>query len=327
MNDVLVCAELTEKKEIDLLSLESLRPGRRLADELGSRLAVLLIGSDLGSAAEELAHYSADDVYVADSPGLKQYHPELYHRVLKNFCQKKKPKVVIMGNTLQANDLAPRVAFDLGTGLITDCIAVSSEGGGLVLKKPVYSGNIIAEYSIASDPAIVTIRARAFEKADRQESRKGGIIPVPEMIDEGKVTIEVIERVVKADEELHVGDASIIVAGGRGIGGKEGFTILSDLAKTIGAAVGASRPPCDLGWINSDAQVGQTGEIVGPELYIAVGISGSTQHIVGMAGSKTIVAINRDSMAPIFDIADYGIVGNYEEIIPAFKNAIIAEQL
>src|SRR4030043_1789717 len=125
MNDVLVYVELNDKREIDLLSLESLRPGRRLADELGSRLAVLLIGSDLGSAAEELTHYSIDDVYLADSPGLNQYHPELYHRVLKNFCQKKKPKMIILGNTLQANDLAPRVAFDLGTGLITDCIEVS----------------------------------------------------------------------------------------------------------------------------------------------------------------------------------------------------------
>ena len=325
MNDVLVYVEVNDRSEIDLLSLESLRPGRRLADELGSRLAVIVIGSDIGNVAEELTHYSADDVYLADSPCLKHYHPELYHRVLKNFCRKKMPKAVILGNTLQANDLAPRVAFDLDTGLITDCIAVSIEGGRLTFKKPVYSGNVIAEYGITSDPAIVAIRARAYEKADRQDSNRGGIIPIPDMIDEGKVAIEVIERVVKADDELRIGDAGIIVAGGRGIGGREGFTILSELAKAIGAAVGASRPPCDLGWINPDAQVGQTGEIVGPELYIAVGISGSTQHIVGMSGSKTIVAINKDPKAPIFDIADYGIVGNYEEIVPAFKNAIIAE--
>jgi electron transfer flavoprotein alpha subunit len=325
MNDVLVYVEINDKKEIDLLSFESLRPGRRLADELGGRLGVLVIGSDIGSIAEELTHYGADDIYVADSQSLKHYHPELYHRVLKNLYVKKKPKVIILGNTLQSIDLAPRVAFDLGAGLVTDCIAVSNEGGRLLFEKPVYSGHAIAQYHVVSDPAIVTIRARSQEKAERQELRKGEIIPIPEMIDEGKVTIEVIERVVKPDEELHVADADIIVAGGRGIGGKEGFDILSDLAKTIGAAVGASRPPCDLGWIKTDAQVGQTGEIVGPELYIAVGISGSTQHIVGMAGSKTIVAINKDSKAPIFDIADYGIVGNYEEIIPAFKNAVIAE--
>lgn len=317
-------AELNEKKEIDQISIECLRAGRSVADELGCRLTALIIGSDIGGAAEELTHYSVDDVYMADSTGLEHYHPELYHRVVKNLYLKTKPQAIIFGNTLLGLDLAPRVSFDLGTGLITDCIAVTIDGGRLVFTKPVYSGNVIAEYGIVSDPAIVTIRARTQEKADRHESAAGRVIPIPEMIDEGTVTIQVIERVVTADEGPQLEDADIIVAGGRGIGSKDGFTILSDLARVIGGAVGASRPPCDLGWVHSNAQVGQTGEIVRPSLYIAVGISGSTQHIVGMSGSKTIIAINKDSRAPIFEIADYGIVGNYEEIIPAFSNAINA---
>jgi electron transfer flavoprotein alpha subunit len=323
-SDILVYIELNEKKEIDQISLECLRAGRRLADERGSRLVALLIGSDIGDAAGELTHYTIDDVYVADSPALRHYHPELYHRVLKNLYLKTQPQAIIFGNTLLGIDLAPRISFDLGKGLITDCVAITIDGGDLIFVKPVYSGNVIAEYRIMSDSAIVTIRARTQEKADRRESVSGRIVPIPEMIDEGTVTLQVIQRVVNDGEDSHLENADIIVAGGRGIGSKEGFTILSDLAKNIGGALGASRPPCDLGWVHSNAQVGQTGEIVRPSLYIAVGISGSTQHIVGMSGSKTIIAINKDSRAPIFDIADYGIVGNYEEIIPAFSSAITA---
>lgn len=323
-SDILVYIELNEKKEIDQISLECLRAGRTLADETGSRLAALLIGSDIGGVAGELTHYSIDDIYVADSPGLRDYHPELYHRVLKNLYLKTKPQAVIFGNTLLGLDLAPRISFDLGAGLVTDCVGITIDEGRLTFVKPVYSGNVTAEYRVTSDAAIVTLRARTQEKADRQESGSGRIVPVPEMIDEGTVTLQVIQRVVNDNEGPQLENADIIIAGGRGIGSKEGFSILSDLAKNIGGTLGASRPPCDLGWVHSNAQVGQTGEIVRPSLYIAVGISGSTQHIVGMSGSKTIIAINKDSRAPIFDIADYGIVGNYEDIIPAFSSAINA---
>ncbi|MBP7735353.1 MAG: electron transfer flavoprotein subunit alpha/FixB family protein [Spirochaetes bacterium] len=323
-NDILVYAELTGKAGIDQVSLECLGIGRTLADKTGCRLTAVLIGSEISAAADELAHYPVDEIFTADSPALKHYIPELYQHVMKNLFLKMKPRAIIFGNTLAGLDLAPRLSFDLGAGLVTDCIALAFENGRLVPTKPVYSGNVMAEYRIESDLAIVTVRARSQDPAERRESAAAKIVPVPELIVESDTVVKVLERVVAENEGPQLEDADIIVAGGRGIGSKEGFRILSDLAKTIGAVVGASRPPCDLGWVDSNAQVGQTGEIVRPSVYFAVGISGSTQHIVGMSGSRTIIAINKDAQAPIFDIADYGIIGNYEEIIPAFSHAIIA---
>ncbi len=323
-NDILVYAELTGKSGIDQASLECRGIGRTWADEAGCRLTAVLSGSDIAAAADELAHYPVDEIFTADAPALKHYNPELYLHVMKNLSLKMKPHLIIFGNTLAGLDLAPRLSFELGAGLVTDCIALSIENGRLVPTKPVYSGNVMAEYRIESEPAIVTIRARSQDPAERRDSAAGKIVPIPELIVESGAVVTVIERVVTENEGPQLEDADIIVAGGRGIGSKEGFQILTDLAKTIGAVVGASRPPCDLGWVDSNAQVGQTGEIVRPSVYFAVGISGSTQHIVGMSGSRTIIAINRDAQAPIFDIADYGIVGNFEEIIPAFSHAIIA---
>jgi electron transfer flavoprotein alpha subunit len=324
-NDIIVYAEYNEKKEIDRLTLECLGAGRRLADDWGCGLGAVIIGENMSGPVNELINYSVDHVYVADSPGLKEFHPELYCGVMARLCRKIEPRAVLFGNTLPGLDLAPRVSFSLDTGLVTDCVAMWIEEGRVVLSKPVYSGNVIAEYNIESKPAVITVRAKTQEKAQRCDAYNGKIIPIAEMIDEKDVTVRVMERVLELEEGPQLDDADIIVAGGRGIGSKEGFGLLAELAKTLGAALGASRPPCDLGWINAKAQVGQTGEIVGPSVYIAVGISGSTQHIVGMYTSRTIIAINKDAQAPIFDIADYGIVGNYEEIIPSFSNALVAE--
>jgi electron transfer flavoprotein alpha subunit len=237
-------------------------------------------------------------------------------------CEQVKPKAILMGDTLLSLDLAPRVAFALNTGLLTDCVAIEGAGSQVEFVKPVYSSNVMAAYTFASEPCMVTLRSRVEEAATRQDEASGNITSVEVDLDVSAAATEVMERVVEEEEGIKLTDAEIIVSGGRGIGSAEGFEQLAQLAEVLGGAVGASRPPCDLGWAPSKAQVGQTGEKVAPSLYIAAGISGATQHIAGMQSSKKIVAINKDPKANIFRIADYGVVGECEEVVPALKEAI-----
>lgn len=321
-NPTLVFIEITDDGGIIPLSLECLSMGKKLAGELNTGLAVFIAGSNTGKAVEELKHYNINAIYSTDNPLLKEYQPEYYVSVFESLSSKIKPKAILFGNTLKAIDLAPRVAFRLNTGLITDCVGIEKRDGELQFIKPVYSSNIMAAFALNAEPFMATIRTRSIDPAERTESASGEIIPVDVNINESIKKIEILGKVLEEEEGPKLVSADIIVSGGRGIGGPEGFTLLSGLAKILGAALGASRPPCDLGWAPSKAQVGQTGEIVAPSVYIAVAISGSTQHLAGMSGSKKIVAINKDPNANIFGIADYGVVGNYEEIIPSFKNAL-----
>jgi len=233
-----------------------------------------------------------------------------------------KPKAIIFGDTLTSIDLAPRVAFSLTTGLITDCVAIECEEGEVYFIKPVYSGNVMAAYTFDREPFVVTLRSRAEEPAERSNVAGAEIIPIGVDLDLSDVNAEVVERVVEKQEGPTLTDAEVVVSGGRGIGGPAGFEQLRELAAALNAAVGASRPPCDHGWVPQRTQVGQTGAKVAPSLYIAIGISGATQHVAGMYRSKRIVAINRDPKANIFRIADYGVVGPFEEVLPAFREAI-----
>jgi len=226
-----------------------------------------------------------------------------------------------MPNTLTGVDLAPRVAWELGAGLVTDCVAIESDQGGPAFVKPVYSGNVMSVYSAATCPFMVSVRPRAFARLQPENSRPTETVPVSCAFNPNPRVV-VVKRLEEEIQGIRLETADRIVAGGRGIGGAEGFGQLRALADVLGAAIGASRPPCDLGWVAPAAQVGQTGEIVAPGLYIAVGISGSTQHLAGMSGAKTIVAINADPQASIFRIADYGVVGKYEEIIPTFTETL-----
>jgi electron transfer flavoprotein alpha subunit len=228
-----------------------------------------------------------------------------------------------MGDTLTSVDLAPRLAFFLDTGLITDCVAIESDESGVCFLKPVYSSNVMAAYAFASEPCIVTLRSRVEEAAEKADTQVAKVVPLDVKLDVSGLKTEVIERVSEDDAGLKLTDAEVIVSGGRGMGGPEGFEQLSELAKILNGAVGASRPPVDLGWATPKTQVGQTGEKVSPSVYIAVGISGATQHIAGMQGSKTIVAVNKDPKANIFRIADYGVVGTCEEVVPALKEALL----
>lgn len=319
---VLILAEVSDDNRILPISLECLIAGKRLAEVWGAGTAALVLGAGVGEAAREMARYEVGEVLWVDHPGLEGCHPELYSSAFLQVCEQVKPRAILMGDTLLSLDLAPRVAFALSTGLVTDFVAIEVEGSQVEFIKPVYSSNVMAAYTFASEPCMVTLRPRVEEAATRQDEANTVVTSMEVELDVSAAVTEVMQRVIVEDPGVKLTDAEIIVSGGRGIGGTEGFEQLARLAEVLGAAVGASRPPCDLGWAPSKAQVGQTGEKVGPSLYIAVGMSGATQQIAGMQGSKKIVAVNKDPKANIFRIADYGVVGNYEEVIPAFKEAV-----
>jgi electron transfer flavoprotein alpha subunit len=325
MNDhgtVLIFCQMDKGREILPISLECLTAGKRLAVAWEARLSALVMGADISEAVQEMACYGVDEVISVDHPGLENYQPELYTSAFLQVCERVKPKAILMGDTLTSLDLAPRVAFALDTGLITDCVSIEIAGSQVEFLKPVYSSNVTAAYAFASEPCMITLRSRVEEAAIKQDKPKAGVMTVEVELDASAAATEVMERVVEEGGGIKITNADIIVSGGRGIGGAEGFKQLAQLAEVLNAAVGASRPPCDLGWVSSRAQVGQTGEKVAPSLYIAVGISGATQHLAGMQDSKKIVAVNKDPRANIFRIADYGVVGSYEEVVPAFREAI-----
>lgn len=318
---VLVFVEQGPDRTVQSVSLECLTLGRKLAEFIGCRLFALVMGDSVEEATEEISRYDLDAVVRVEHPLLEAYQPELFVSAFKQVYEKTEPRAVLMGDTLTSVDLAPRLAFSLDTGLVTDCVGVESVQGEVRFIKPVYSGNVMAAYAFATEPYMATLRSRA-EGAPKKSNAACEIITVDVEPDASAVEIEVIRRVQEEQEGPGLTRADRIVSGGRGMGGSEGFGQLYELAGILGAAVGASRPPCDLGWTTPKAQVGQTGEKVGPSLYIAVGISGTTQHVAGMYGSKKIVAINRDPKANIFNIADYGVVGNHEEVLPAFQEAL-----
>jgi len=319
---VLVFVELNQGKAVLPISFECVTAGKMLVKALGGKLVGLIMGNAVEDAAREATLYALDCLCVVDHPLLAAYQPELYGSAFGQVCKRVKPKAIIFGDTLTSIDLAPRVAFSLTTGLITDCVAIECEEGEVYFIKPVYSGNVMAAYTFDREPFVVTLRSRAEEPAERSNVAGAEIIPIGVDLDLSDVNAEVVERVVEKQEGPTLTDAEVVVSGGRGIGGPAGFEQLRELAAALNAAVGASRPPCDHGWVPQRTQVGQTGAKVAPSLYIAIGISGATQHVAGMYRSKRIVAINRDPKANIFRIADYGVVGPFEEVLPAFREAI-----
>ena len=319
---VLVLVELDRDRNCLPVSLECLTLGRSLSAVLGGGLGALVMGNAAAAAAEELSRRDLDAVYRVEHPLLKAWHPELCLAAFVQACERIRPRAILMGDTLNAVDLAPRIAVTLNTGLVTDCVGLEFAQGEVEFLKPVYSSNVMAAYTFAAEPYLATMRSRSGSPGRKKEGSAADIIPVEVELDPATVKVEVVERFVEEDPENRLTGADIVVSGGRGMGGPEGFRQLAALAGVLGAAVGASRPPCDLGWAPARAQVGQTGEKVAPGVYIAVGISGATQHLAGMHGSRKIVAINRDPGANIFRVADYGVVGNYEEILPAFQEAL-----
>ena len=317
-NGVMVFGEVKEGK-LAASTTELLGCGRRLADELGQELACLLVGSDEGSLAQEAISFGADRVYVASDPLLKDYQADAYVFVTEKVAGQVMPQILLLGQTAIGRDLAPRLAFRLGTALTTDCVelALDPDSKLLLATRPVYGGNAQATFTSQTFPQMATVRAKAMSPLKRDDSRRGEIITVETGLDPASLRTEFLERVVAEVGGIRLEDAEIVVAGGRGIGGAEGFGQLGELAKILKGAVGASRPPCDNGWAPVANQIGLTGKIIAPDLYLAIAISGASQHITGCSGAKTVVAINKDPEANIFREASYGVVGDWKKVLPA----------
>ncbi len=317
--DVLVCGEIAEGK-LAPVTIELIGLGRKLADELGENVSTLLMGSQAGGLAQEAIAYGADNVYVAEDSLLDQYNSECYTLIATNLCQQAHPSIMLLGHTDIGMDLAPRLNARLGGGLAMDCMALSIDPATKLLSstRPVFGGNALATMvSKSARPQMATVRAKTVPPAERNDSRRGQVIPVEGKIDPSALKVKVVERIKEQVEGVKLEDAEVVVSGGRGMGGAENFGMLRDLANVLGGAVGASRPACDEGWVPARLQVGQSGKAVSPKLYIAVALSGAMAHLAGCSGSKVIVAINKDKEANIFSVARFGIVADYREVLPA----------
>ena len=316
---VLVCGEIADEK-LAPVTIELIGLGRKLANELGDPLCALLMGSKASGLAQEAIAYGADNVFVADDSLLDQYNSDAYTQIVAGVCQKALPSIMLLGHTDIGLDLAPRLNARVGGGLAMDCIALAIDPATKLLAsiRPVFGGNAHATMvSKSARPQMATVRAKTVPPAERNNSRQGQVIPVEGKVDPSAIKVKVVERIKESVEGVKLEDAEVVVSGGRGIGGAQNFAMLRDLASVLGAAVGASRPACDEGWVPARFQVGQSGKVVSPKLYIAVAISGAMAHIAGCLGSKVIVAINKDKDANIFSVAHFGVVGDYKQILPA----------
>ncbi|MCF8055564.1 MAG: electron transfer flavoprotein subunit alpha [Desulfocapsa sp.] len=307
------------------VSLELLGVGRKLADARGVKLSAVLIGADTGATAEKLIAYGADIVYRADDQAFTYFTDETYGAVLTDLISQHKPEVVLAGATAIGRSFIPGVANALGAGLTADCtqLDIREEDGALLQTRPAFGGNIMATIVCPSSrPQMSTVRPKVMKELEEDTSRSGAIVEVnlePAML-ESKV--RVLESVISEHDDVNIQESDILVGGGRGLDSEKGFELIRELAMHLNGAVSASRAVVDSGWIGYPHQVGQTGKTVAPKLYIACGISGAIQHVAGMQSSETIVAINRDENAPIFDVADFGIVGDLFEILPKLISKI-----
>jgi electron transfer flavoprotein alpha subunit len=317
MSTILTFAEQRDGK-LRRASLEVVSEARRLAGPLGSTVTAVVAGPGSESLAGELASYGADRVVVFEDPAFGTYATEAYARALAQTIAEVKASVVLVPFTAVGKDLTPRVAAKIGAGLASDCVAFEVKAGKLVARRPTYAGKAYATVEWSGEPQMATLRPNVFPLGQPDASRKAEVM---------KATVETGSRArvtaVKATAagKVQLTEAQIVVSGGRGLKGPEHFHLVEGLAEAMGAAVGASRAVVDAGWVDHQMQVGQTGKTVSPSLYVACGISGAIQHLAGMSSSKCIVAINKDADAPIFKVANYGIVGDVFEVLPKLTEA------
>lgn len=308
------------------VSLELLGQGRKMADDLGEKLVAMIPGNEIEDFAKMAIHYGADEAIVVDQKELKDYSTDGYTKAMCTLIKKYNPAVLLIGATNNGRDLGPRVSSRMQTGLTADCteLGVDSETRLVKWTRPAFGGNLMATILCPDHrPQIGTVRPGVFKKPEEDTGRKGEIIHETVEFGPDEIRTRIVEVITEAGgADVNLEEAEIIVSGGRGVGGPEGFEVLKELADEIGAQIGASRAAVDSGWISSLHQVGQTGKSVGPKIYIACGISGAIQHVAGMSSSDVIIAINKDPDAPIFNIADYGIVGDLFEIIPELTKRI-----
>ncbi len=302
------------KGQLAAASLEALGAARAL----GGGVTALLFGQGVSALAQSVIAHGADEVLVADDATLADFRVEAYAALLVKLAREHAPNLILAGATTAGRDLVAAAAVDLNTGCLSDVISVKLVDGVAHAVRPVYAGKLLAEVTFAAGrrPQLVTLRPRAFPKPEAEAARTGTVTPVAPALAEDAIRVKVVDYVMEQGQ-VSLTDAKIIVSGGRGVGGAEGFAPVRELAQTLGGAMGASRAAVDAGWIPYAHQVGQTGKTVAPDLYIAAGISGSIQHQAGMRSSKVIVAVNKDAEAPIFKLARYGVVADLFKIVPA----------
>lgn len=313
--DIWVLAEVKDGK-VRKITHELLSKGSELAAKSGGNLVAVLVGHNVSGLAQELAHYGAGKVYVADDANLATYSTEGYTNVVASLIKENSPATVLTGATVNGKDLTPRLAARLDAGAVSDVTDLDCDAEGKVTAlRPIYAGKAFEKITFSGFPQVVQARSNAFAVKAADTSKSAEVINVA--VNVGEVHTRVTETKVASGDKIELTEAEVIVSGGRGLKGPENLYLVSDLAKAMGAAQGASRAIVDAGWIDYDYQVGQTGKVVSPNLYVACGISGAIQHLAGMSSSKVIVAINKDPDAPIFKVADYGIVGDVFQVLPA----------
>ena len=317
--------------ELTPIAFELIGKGKDLAKDLNTDVTAVLIGSDVKSLADELAEYGADKVIVVDDPELKDYRTEPYAHALASVINVYKPEIMLVGATAIGRDLGPRVSARVKTGLTADCTVLEigefkGVANQLLMTRPAFGGNTIATIACPDNrPQMATVRPGVMQKLDKVAGKKAEVIEYnPGFVPNNKY-VEILEISKAISDIKDIMDAKILVSGGRGVGSAENFKLLDDLAEVLGGQVSCSRAVVDSGWKPKELQVGQTGKTVRPQVYFASGISGAIQHVAGMEESDIIVAINKDEDAPIFSVADYGIVGDLNKIVPALTEALKAE--
>jgi electron transfer flavoprotein alpha subunit len=317
---ILTCIETRDKK-IKKASLETLSEARRIAAELKTEAAAVLLGTGMEGLVPELSSSGASKVYLLDSPALDRYSTQDYAAALSGLVKKLSPAAVFFSATAMGKDLAPRLAARLGVGLASDCTRVSVQDGSLEFTRPIFAGKALLTFRLTSSPSVVSLRPNVFPLAPAAAA--GEIIKEAVEIPPAAARAEVTEVLKESGGEIDVSEADIVISGGRGMKGPENFELLREISALIPrSAVGASRSAVDSGWIGHQHQVGQTGKTISPNLYLAFGISGAIQHVAGMSSSKVIVAVNKDPDAPIFKVADFGVVGDLFQVIPPLKEEL-----
>ncbi len=320
MSEVLILGEVKEGS-LDLKTIELLGAGKKLASELDGEVSLLLIGDSVSKVADEALSHGPARVYKMEHPLLEGFKPDLWMAALEQACRKITPKVLLMNHSFVGMELGPRLSSRLNSRLTTDCIdlSIDPEDGLLLRTKPVSGGNAISVFKFEGEPQLATVRGKVFAAAEPVDAT-GKIEEITPEIDESMIRVESLEIV--EEESVALDKARVVVAGGAGLGEEDGFELLEELTEALSKSfdnvmIGCSRVAVDKGWISSDHQVGLTGTLISPDIYVAVGISGAIQHLVGMVHAKKIIAINTDKSCNMFKVADYGIVEDYEDVIPA----------
>ena len=335
---VAIFAQQVDNK-LSSIAFELIGKAHELASDLGTDVTAVVLGSNIANLADELGEYGADKVVVIDDPALETYRTEPYAQALAAYINEYKPEIMLVGATAIGRDLGPTVSARVQTGLTADCTSLEigdfplqavagreQKHNQLLMTRPAFGGNTIATIACPDNrPQMATVRPGVMQKLDKQAGRKAEVINFNPEIKENNKFVEILNVVKNVATTVDIMDAKILVSGGRGVGSPENFKILDDLAEVLGGTVSCSRAVVDSGWKPKDLQVGQTGKTVRPNVYFAIGISGAIQHTAGMEESDIIIAINKDETAPIFDVADYGIVGDLNKIVPALTVALKEE--